>query len=77
MLDTTPKARAKYEELLRAKTGEERLRMGQQWSRGLQQLAFANIRQSRPDLTDDEIWLMLAARRLGDDVVRKVRERLS
>jgi hypothetical protein len=63
---------AKRDELLRAMTGEERLRIARELTLGVQQLAFAGLRQRHPDLDDDELWLKLAARRLGVDVVRKV-----
>jgi hypothetical protein len=70
--DTSPEMQAKRDELLRAMTGEERLRMAQELTLGVQRLAFAGLRQRYPDLPDDELWLKLAARRLGVDVVRKV-----
>lgn len=74
-LDTTPKMQAIQDELLRRKTPEERFRMAQEFNLGLQRLAFASLRQEHPEWSDDEIWLELAKRRLGEDVVRKVRER--
>jgi len=70
--DTTADAQAKRDELLRAMSGEERLRIAEELTLGVQQLAFAGLRQRYPDLHDDELWLKLAARRLGVDVVRKV-----
>lgn len=70
--DTTPDAQAKRDELLRAMSGRERLRIAQELTLGVQQLAFAGLRQRYPDLPDDDLWLKLAARRLGVDVVRKV-----
>ncbi len=70
--DTTSEVQAKRDELLRAMSGEERLRVVQELTLGVQQLAFAGLRQRHPDLPDDELWLKLAARRLGADVFRKV-----
>ena len=70
--DTTPEIRARRDELLRAMSGEERLRIARELTLGVQRLAFAGLRQRYPDLPDDELWLKLAARRLGVDVVRKV-----
>ncbi len=63
---------AKRDELLRAMSGQERLRIARALTLGVQRLAFAGLRQTYPDLPDDELWLELAARRLGLDVVRKV-----
>lgn len=74
-LDTSAKAQAMHDELLRRKTPEERFRMAQEFTIGAQKLAFASLRQEHPDWSDDEIWLSLAERRLGADVVRKVRDR--
>ncbi|HEX6100113.1 MAG TPA: hypothetical protein VF432_27620 [Thermoanaerobaculia bacterium] len=70
--DTSPEMQAKRDELLRAMSGEERLRLARELTLGVQHLAFAGLRQRYPDLPDDELWLKLAARRLGVDVVRKV-----
>lgn len=63
---------AKRDELLRAMSGEERWRIAQELTLAMQHLAFAGLRERYPDLPDDELWLKLAARRLGVDVVRKV-----
>ncbi|HEX8251878.1 MAG TPA: hypothetical protein VF846_01930 [Thermoanaerobaculia bacterium] len=70
--DTSEKVRAIHDDMLRRKSAQERLQMAQTWTIGAQNLAFAAMRQRRPELTDDEIWLKLAGRRLGADVVRKV-----
>ncbi|HVE72538.1 MAG TPA: hypothetical protein VNI54_14330 [Thermoanaerobaculia bacterium] len=71
-MDTSKKAWDLQFELLRRKTGEERLEMARQMTLFVQQLAFAGVRQRHPELTDDEIWLKLAAARLGADVLKKV-----
>jgi predicted alpha-1,6-mannanase (GH76 family) len=71
-MDTSPAAQAVQDELIRRKTGEERLRMAQEMTLAMQHLAFAGLRARYPDLPDDEIWLKLAAARLGRDTVRKV-----
>ena len=38
----------------------------------VQQLAFAELRQRYPSRTDDELWLLLAARRLGRETVLRI-----
>ena len=38
----------------------------------VQELAMAGLREQFPDASDDELRLRLAARRLGNDVVRRV-----
>lgn len=70
--DTAPKARLQYEESLRRKTPEERLRMAQELTLAVQRISFAGMRERHPELSDDDIWLKLAILRLGEDVVRKV-----
>lgn len=70
--DTTPKARLQYEESLRRKTPEERLRMAQELTLAVQRISCAGMRERHPELSDDDIWLKLAILRLGEDVVRKV-----
>ncbi len=70
--DTSPEARAVQDEILRKLTPADRLQIVSDLTVGIQNMAFAALRQEHPDLSDDEIWLILAARRLGDDVVRRV-----
>ncbi|HYC88339.1 MAG TPA: hypothetical protein VEO54_03940 [Thermoanaerobaculia bacterium] len=71
-LDTPKKVWDLQFDLLRRKTGAERLEMMRQLTLAVQHLAMAGLRARHPDLTDDELWLKLAAQRLGSDVVRKV-----
>ncbi|HVG23012.1 MAG TPA: hypothetical protein VND45_02560 [Thermoanaerobaculia bacterium] len=71
-LDTSKKAWDLQFELLRRKTPEERLQMARDMTLAVQRFAFAGLRVNYPDLPDDELWLKLAARRLGTDLVRKV-----
>ncbi len=71
-MDTPKKVWDLQFELLRRKTPEERLEMARQMTLFVQRLAFEGLRAQYPDLSDDEIWLKLAARRLGREVVLKV-----
>lgn len=71
-MDTSKKAWDLQFAILRQKTPEERLEMARQMTLFVQRLAFDGLRAQYPDLPDDELWLKLAARRLGADVVRKV-----
>lgn len=71
-MDTSPAAQAVQDELIRRKSGAERLRMAQELTLFVQQLAFDGMRARHPELHDDEIWLKLAAGRLGRDLVRRV-----
>jgi hypothetical protein len=71
-LDTPKKVWDLQFDLLRRKTPEERLEMARQMTLSMQRFVLASLRQEHPELSDDELWLKLAVRRLGRDVVRKV-----
>jgi hypothetical protein len=71
-LDTPKKVWDLQFELLRQKTPAERLEMGRQMTLAWQRNMFHVLRAQHPDLPDDEIWLKLAVRRLGRDVVREI-----
>lgn len=59
-------------ELWRRMTPEQKLRLVSEMTVAIQRLAFAELRQREPDRSDDEIWLLLAARRLSPEMMRKV-----
>lgn len=71
-LDTPKKIWDLQFDLLRQKTPEERLEMARQMTLSMQRFVMASLRQEHPELSDDELWLKLAVRRLGREVVRKV-----
>lgn len=71
-MDTSKKVWDLQFELLRQKTPEERLEMARQLTLSMQHFVMGVLRQDHPELSDDELWLKLAVRRLGRDVVRKV-----
>ena len=70
--DTSANAQKVQDDLLRKLSPAEKLQMVRDLTIGVQKLAFAGLRHRKPHLTDDEIWLELATRRLGGDVVRKI-----
>jgi hypothetical protein len=70
--DTSPDADQVQLELLQRMSPAQRGELMTQLTLAVQQLAFAGKKQRFPDATDDEIWLRLAADRLGADVVKKV-----
>ena len=59
-------------ELYRGLTPQQRSEMARQMTLAWQRNVFHVLRTSHPDLPEDEIWLKLAVRRLGRDVVREV-----
>lgn len=70
--DTSSKAAAKYYEVLRELGPLGRLERARQLTLAVQRLAFLGLRERFPDASDDEIWLRLAVRRLGPELVRKI-----
>lgn len=58
--------------MLRRMSGQERLELASRLTLAIQELAFAGMRERFPNAPDDEIWLRLAARRLGREVVLEV-----
>jgi hypothetical protein len=72
--DTSPKANARYFELLRQAGPERRLEICLVLSRATRELAIAGIKQAHPDrfLSDDELRQKLAERLYGAEVARRV-----
>lgn len=53
-------------------SAQERLALMTEITLAVQRLAFTGLRSKHPNDTDDEIWLRLAAKRLGADYVAKI-----
>lgn len=71
-LDTSPAADRIQFERLRAMSPEQRGAILTALTLTVQELALAGLRQRYPVATEDELWLRLAVRRLGADVVQRV-----
>ena len=59
-------------DLLRKMTPAEKLECVRRLTIAVQELAFAGLREQYPDASDDELWLRLAARRLGPALMKKI-----
>lgn len=70
--DTGEKADRVQFEILRRMSPQARLALMTELTLSAQRLAFVGFRLRYPNASDDEIWLRLAARRLGDETVRKI-----
>ena len=70
--DTTAAADAVQFELLRAMTPMQRAEIFTGLTLAVQELAMAGLRLQFPSASDDELRLRLAARRLGNDLVRRI-----
>ena len=69
--DTSARAEEVQFALLRAMTPQQRAEIFTGLTLAVQELAMAGLRQCH-DAGDDELRLRLAARRLGNDVVKRV-----
>jgi CelD/BcsL family acetyltransferase involved in cellulose biosynthesis len=70
--DTPPPVIERQFELLRRMSPEERLETARQLTLAVQRLAFEGVRRRYPGASDNEVWLRLAARRLGRELVLKI-----
>jgi len=53
--DTSPEARAKQEEILRAMTGEQRMELAYEMSMFVREIATEGIRRDHPDWTEAQV----------------------
>ena len=70
--DTSEEADRIQFEMLRQMSPQARLALMTELTLSAQRLAFAGFRLRYPNASDDDIWLRLAARRLGHETVRKI-----
>jgi hypothetical protein len=70
--DTSAAAWDVQTRILRAMEPAERFALVRDLTIAAQELAFSELRTRHPEASDDDLWLKLAARRLGVDVVRRV-----
>ena len=59
-------------DLLRKMSPEDKLEHVRAMTIAVQRLAFVGLRDQYPNASDDELWLRLAARRLGPELVKKI-----
>lgn len=60
--DTSAAASARYVELLRSMPPERRLEAAMRLSRGVRELAIAGIRETHPDVGEEELRVRLTVR---------------
>jgi len=58
--------------ILRSMTPQQKAEIFTGLTLAVQELAMAGLREQFPDATEDELRLRLAARRLGNDLVRRI-----
>lgn len=72
VLDTSSGATRRYYELLRRKSGIERLAMAAALTRAVRELAEAGIRFEHPDLTPRQLQARLTERLYGSAVAHRL-----
>lgn len=77
MLDTLPDARARYYEMIRQLTPEQRAAKVVSLSRAVRDLARAGIRRSRPDASPVDVEIELVSRLYGPEAARLLRPHLT
>lgn len=70
MLDTPPDARAKYYDMIRRLTPEQRAAKVVSLSRAARELARAGIRRSRPEASAVDVEIELVSRLYGPEAAR-------
>jgi hypothetical protein len=58
--------------ILRSMTPQQKAEIFTGLTLAVQELAMAGLREQFPDASEDELRLRLAARRLGNDLVRRI-----
>ena len=72
MQDTSPAAKARYYDLLRAMPGERRMQAMLRLNRAVRELALAGIRERYPAASDAELRVRLTVRLYGRDVAQRL-----
>jgi hypothetical protein len=72
MRDTPAGALARYQELLRAQSPEERLAQAMALTSAVRELTVAGIRQRHPDASERELRARLAVRLYGRDAALRM-----
>ena len=70
-MDTTPKAYAVQLQILRSRTGAQRLQMAFQLSEGVRAISWAGIRSRHPDYSEQELAWALNRLMLGDELFQQ------
>jgi len=70
--DTSPAASARYHELLRAMSPERRLEAAMRLSKGVRELAIAGIRDTHPEVSEEELRVRLTVRLYGREAAKRL-----
>jgi hypothetical protein len=73
--DTSPRAQARYLELLRAMPPQKRFRRAIELSALVRKLTLADVRRQNPGATERELAIALARRVYGDELADRLATR--
>ncbi|MSO83479.1 MAG: hypothetical protein EXQ53_09325 [Acidobacteria bacterium] len=68
MTDTPPDVQARFDELMRQRTGSDRVRMMSDMFDFAKALVLSNLRNTHPGATDPELRILLFNRLYGDEI---------
>lgn len=74
MTDTSPDVQARFDELMRQRSGTDRVRMMSEMFDFARALVLSNLRDTHPGATDAELRMRLFDRLYGDDIAPASRE---
>jgi hypothetical protein len=66
--DTLPEVRARFDELMRQRSGSDRVRMMSEMFDFARALVLSNLRETRPGATNAELRVLLFERLYGDEI---------
>lgn len=68
MTDTPPDVQARFDELMRQRSGSDRVRMMSEMFDFAKALVLSNLREIHPDASDAELRVLLFDRLYGDEI---------
>jgi hypothetical protein len=68
VIDTTPDVQARFEALMRSRSGSDRVRMMSEMFDFARELVLSNLREDHPAATDVDLRVLLFDRLYGDEM---------
>ena len=76
MTDTSPEVQARFDELMRRRSGSDRVRMMSEMFDFAKALVLSSLRETHRDASDDELRVLLFDRLYGDEIDPAQRARI-
>jgi hypothetical protein len=68
LTDTPPDVQARFDELMRQRSGSDRVRMMSEMFDFAKALVLSNLRETHPDASDTELRVLLFGRLYGEEI---------